>query len=370
MKRFLCILLSTGMILSMNTMVFASETVATVSVDAVAPTADQQNVVTVTPVAPEQTTQAPAVELQPAAPATDATAAPTTEQAATVTQGKAYLALGADLTQDQLATVLNLMGIQPADIGNYNVIYVTNSDERQYLNGYIDSAVIGTKSLSSVLVKPAEAGHGVVVSTKNINYCTTDMYRSALVTAGVKDADIVVVGPTSISGTAGLIGALKAYEVMSGTTIPENTIDTAMNELVLTGQISDAVGNDKEAEELIAYIKAQIAANNLNTKEEIEAVVRQGVVDLNANISEAEIQQIIDLMVKIKALGIDFNVLAEQADDIYAKYGDKIRNGTFSIDDLSAEDLGIGKIVTNAVTNFFTSVKNSISGFFKSLFSK
>ncbi|NLG04091.1 MAG: DUF1002 domain-containing protein, partial [Clostridia bacterium] len=369
---FLCMFLTVTTTISMCMPAFANDAGATVSVDAVTQT-DQQNVITVAPVTPESAAQAPAVELQPAAPVTPAaeTQTPVQETSQTpTTQGKAYLALGADLTQDQLATVLNLMGIPVTDLGNYNVIYVTNADERQYLNGYIDSAVIGTKSLSSVLVKPAEAGHGVVVSTKNINYCTTDMYRSALVTAGVKDADIVVVGPTSISGTAGLIGALKAYEVMSGTSIPENTIDTAMNELVLTGQISDAVGNDKEAEELIAYIKAQIAANDLNTKEEIEAVVRQGVVDLNANISEAEIQQIIDLMIKIKELGIDFNVLAEQADDIYAKYGDKIRNGTFNINDLSAEDLGIGKIVKNAVTNFFTSVKDSIAGFFKSLFSK
>ena len=126
----------------------------------------------------------------------------------------------------------------------------------------------------------------------------------------------------------------------------------------------------KVLKELITYIKAQIAANDLNTKEEIDAVVRQGVKDLNANLTEEEIQQIVDLMVKIKAMGIDFNVLAEQADDIYAKYADQIKNGTFNINDLSVEDLGIGKMVSNAVGNFFTNVKDSVTGFFKKIFSK
>lgn len=330
MKRAVCLLLTLTMVFASAITVFAEETV---SVNAI----EQSNAaVDVTPI--------------------------------TATQGKSYIALGADLSQDQLATVLGLMGVSASDIGNYNVVYTTNADEKQYLGSYVDASLIGTRSLSSVLVNPREEGHGVVVTTKNVNYCTTDMYRSALLTAGVKNADILVVAPTPISGTAGLIGALKAYGEMSGTAVSEKAIDTAMNELVVTGQLSTAVGSSDEAEELITYIKAQIAANDLNTKEEIEAVVRQGVKDLNANLTEEEIQQIIDLMVKIKAMGIDFNVLAEQANDIYAKYADQIKNGTFDISNLSVEDLGIGKMVSNAIGNFFTNVKDSVTNFFKNIF--
>ena len=332
MRKSVCVLLTVAMVFASTVAVFAEETV---SVNAIQQT---EATVEVTPI--------------------------------TASQEKSYIALGADLTQEQLATVLGLMGVSAADLGNYNVVYTTNADEKQYLGSYVDAGLIGTKSLSSVLVSPREEGHGVVVTTKNVNYCTTDMYRSALLTAGVKNADILVVAPTPISGTAGLIGALKAYGEMSGTAVSETAIDTAMNELVVTGEISTAVGNSEDAEELITYIKAQIAANDLNTKEEIDAVVRQGVKDLNANLTEEEIQQIVDLMVKIKAMGIDFNVLAEQADDIYAKYADQIKNGTFNINDLSVEDLGIGKMVSNAVGNFFTNVKDSVTGFFKKIFSK
>ena len=281
-----------------------------------------------------------------------------------------YLALGSDLTQSQLNTVLGLMELSVADIGNYNVVYVTNAEEHEHLDKYIDPALIGTKSLTSVLVKPAEKGHGVVVTTKNVNYCTTNMYRNALITAGVQDADIIVAAPSQISGTAGLIGALKAYEQMSGTKVSDKALDTALNELVTTGEISEAVGSTSEAEELISYVKAQVAANDLNTKEEMEAAIRQGMKDLNIYLTEEEIAETVNLMMKIKAMGIDFNVLADQAGDIYAKYKTQIDNGTFNINDVSLEDLGLGKVISNSVGNFFKDVGNSVKDFFGGLFKK
>ena len=125
---------------------------------------------------------------------------------------KGYLALGADLTDQQRSTVLSMLGIPEADLGQYDIVITTNAEEHNALDRYIAPSVIGTRSLSSVLVQPAESGHGVVVTTNNINYCTTNMYRNALITAGVTDADIKVAAPSPISGTAALIGALKAYE--------------------------------------------------------------------------------------------------------------------------------------------------------------
>ena len=104
---------------------------------------------------------------------------------------KSIIALGADLSAEQRATVLSLMDVTEADLANYQVVTITNDMEHQYLDAYMDASVIGSKSLSSVKITPAESGHGVLVTTKNINYCTTGMYRNALLTAGVSDADIL-----------------------------------------------------------------------------------------------------------------------------------------------------------------------------------
>ena len=361
MRKITSIILVAAMIMGMTVSAAASDTIVIVSENTAEATP------TPTPTTEPTATPTPTPEPTPTAGATADTAVQT-NTAVTVTSNKTYLALGADLSADQRSTVLALMGIAEADLPNYDGVYVTNQEEHQRLDTYIDPAVIGKRSLSSVVVRAAEAGHGVTVTTKNINYCTENMYRNALITAGVENADITVVGPTPISGTAALIGALKAYERMSGTTVSDKALDTALNELVTTGELKQAVGNDAKAEEIISYVKAQIAANHLETEEEIEAAIRQGMKDLNVQLTEEDIKKTVKLMMKIKAMGIDFNVLAEQADDIYAKY--KVNAGTFNIDDVNLEDLGLGKLVRNAVGGFFKEVGDTVKEFFSGLFTK
>ena len=49
-------------------------------------------------------------------------------------EGSAVLALGADLSASQRATVLSEMGITEAEAAAYETIYITNYMEHQYLD--------------------------------------------------------------------------------------------------------------------------------------------------------------------------------------------------------------------------------------------
>ncbi len=266
------------------------------------------------------------------------------------------VALGEDLSPEQRTTVLNLMGLTEEDLASCTVITITNEQEHQYLDAYVDPAVIGTRALSSVMVTPAESGHGVMVSTKNINYCTTGMYRNALLTAGVQDADILVVGPTELSGTAALIGAIKAYEEMSGEDISDATLDTAMNELVATGEIATKSASSEQVEELIAYIKGKLAAGELDNEEEIRVAIAEGEEKFGVDLTDEEVQQIVDFMMKIKELGLDPNMLLDQAADLYEQYGDELLQ--------KAQDPGFWE----SVGNFFVTAGEAIVDFVKDLF--
>lgn len=62
-------------------------------------------------------------------------------------------------------------------------------------------------------------GSGLNVSTKNINWCTEQMYKNALTTAGITDADVKVTAPFEVSGTAALTGIYKAYEDITGNSL-------------------------------------------------------------------------------------------------------------------------------------------------------
>lgn len=274
---------------------------------------------------------------------------------------KSIIALGADLSAEQRATVLSLMDVTEADLANYQVITITNDMEHQYLDAYMDASVIGSKSLSSVKITPAESGHGVLVTTKNINYCTTGMYRNALLTAGVSDADILVVGPTEISGTAALIGAIKGYEAMSGESVSDTTLDTAMNELITTGEIAMEDADSQDIEELIAFVKAKVAAGGLDSDAQIRSAIEEGEDKFGVTLTEDEINQIIAIMQKINQLGLDPNVLVAQAEDLYSKFGkDFLKN--LDTDAIAKE------VAKSAASGFFAKIGDAIKGFFAGLF--
>ena len=270
---------------------------------------------------------------------------------------KPYLALGADLNDSQRATILSIMGIDAANLSDYDVVYVTNAEEHQYLDSYISSSQIGTRSLSSVVIVQRDKGSGLNISTTNINYCTVGMYKNALTTAGVTDADIIVAGPTPISGTAALVGVLKAYQEMTGKEISDSVVDTALNELVLTGQLEDSLKgvSDAEVEEFIAYIKALIAKDDLTDDAGINGAIDEACEKYGVTLSDDERQQIIDLIKKINSLGIDLNGLVDYAESLYNSF----KNG----------DGSSNSGIVAAVGGFFKSIISSVGDFFKKLFS-
>ena len=232
---------------------------------------------------------------------------------------KPYVSLGADLSANDRAIVLKLLGVTEDDLKNYTVTTITNADEHKYLDSYLDSSVIGTRALSSVLIEKKDKGNGIKVTTSNITYCTTGMYQNALATAGVTDADVRVAGPFNISGTAALVGAMEAYSNMTGETLKAENADAATEELVTTSDLGEAIGDKEQAEELVGAVKEAVVSQDLSDPEEIEAVVDDAAKEMNIQLSDEDKQKIVSLMEKISSLDLDVDSLKEQAKDLYNK---------------------------------------------------
>ena len=264
---------------------------------------------------------------------------------------KPILALGADLNADQKATVLKLLEIDGNDLADYDVITVTNQEEHQYLDAYLSSGVIGTRALSSVLIRPAEEGAGLNVSTYNISYCTIDMYTNALLTAGLEDADVYVAGPSNISGTSALIGAVKGYAEMNGSKVDEQALETAVNELVVTGELGDSMGDSETASDMIAYIKQQIIEQGVSSDADIETIIRNAMKEFNINLTDEQVKQLVELMNKISKLDIDVDALSRQAGQLY----DKLKGMGLNLDNIDTEKVG------NFITRFFDSIMNLVN---------
>ena len=245
-----------------------------------------------------------------------------------------YISFGADLRADEKAKVLELFGLTEADLEKCNVNTVTNAEEHQYLDAYITNDHIGSRALSSVAVMKAKKGSGITVTTKNINYCTTSMYENALATAGVKDANVVVVGPFDMSGTAALIGAVKAYSGMTGEAVDTDVIDGAINEM------------------MVAYLKDQVGGKNLSDSELADAI-DQASEKFNVSLTQDQIDQLKELLKKLQGLDLNWNNIRDQAENLYGKL----------------KDMGL-KVDTSALTQQAQGFFAKLIAFIKSLFNR
>lgn len=261
-----------------------------------------------------------------------------------------YVSFGADLKDDEKEKVMDLLGVDEDELENYTVGEITNEDEHKYLGEYLDDSVIGTRALSSVVVVIGNEGDGIDVETKNISYCTPGMYTNALITAGIKDADVIVAGPFEITGTAALVGAMRAYAELTGETISAESMDTAVNELVVTSQMAqDGNISADDVEQLMAFVKAKVVEENLDNDEAISKAIDQGAEELGITVTDEEKQTIISLMKKINGLDLDLDSMKEQAKDLFNKL----------------EDMGIDK---EQAKNFFQKIVDALTEFFGNLF--
>lgn len=268
-----------------------------------------------------------------------------------------YIAFGADLSADEKATVMKLLGVTEEELAAYTTVEITNEEEHQYLDEYIESSVIGKRALSSVRIVKQENGHGIGVTTNNISYCTEGMYCNALITAGITDAEVIVAGPFNISGTSALVGAIKAYATMTGKEITQETIDAATNELVVTGQVAEATGDSEKVEQLIAQVKQQVFGDGLTTADDIRQAVTESAKTLELDLSEEDIDSIVDMMDKVSKVDLDVDQIKEQAKELY----DKLDSLGF---DFNTDKEGLIAKVGEFFANIFTAIADFLKGLF------
>lgn len=257
--------------------------------------------------------------------------------------GEEIVSLGHDLTEAQREEMLDYFGVGE----DVKIIEVTIDEERRYFGEYIDADIIGNNSISSVYVKKLEEGEGIEVDSKNISWVTNEMYQNALVTVGVKDAEVMVNSPVMASGTAALTGVIKAFEDMTGEEISEEQKEIASEELSKTSELGQEIGKEK-ATNLINEIKIYIINNNITNINEIKEVVEDKSKELNINLTQEQIDKIAKLMENISGLDLDLDEIKNQIKGL----GDKINN---IIEDNPEAKSFIAKII-DAIRDFFNSI--------------
>ena len=263
-----------------------------------------------------------------------------------VDAGEARAVIGANLTEEQIADVYANFGIER---GSVTELRVTNADERKYLEGYVDESIIGTNSISCVYIEVLEEGEGLDVTTSNINWCTSQMYVSALATAGITDAKIIVAAPFEVSGTAALTGVYLAYEDITGQELDETAKLVSTQELTLTAELAEQIGS-YDSVEIVNELKLLLGETKNMTDDELRAEIISIASDLGVTLTDTQIDQLISLCRSLEKL--DPEQLKEKVESVQN----------------TIAKLGQAK---EKVTGFIESVKNvwnSVVDFFKNLF--
>lgn len=231
------------------------------------------------------------------------------------------ISLGADLTDEQKNVILDEF-----EAGDSLIIEVTNEEEHKYLGEFISADKIGSQALSNAKLTLREEGSGLNIKVSDkIIYINEDMFRNALLTAGITDADVLVSAPFEVTGTGALTGILKSYEALTGKDLPEQVKEISNEELVLTYDLSKMNSSD-EVTDFMNIIKVDFAKNMPETKEEAKTLILNLAESNNVKISDDQADQLADLFMKMKNANIDWNKLADTAIEYSSKAAEFLKS--------------------------------------------
>lgn len=237
--------------------------------------------------------------------------------------------LGADLSQAQKDTMLKYFKVSSSEV---QILTITNQDERDHLSAYVPLEQIGTRTVSCAYVKPTTSG-GIKVRTANLNWVTCNMIATTLSTSGVTNCEVVAACPFEVSGTGALTGIQMAYETASGEKLDETKKQIATEEMVVTGNLADEVGQN-DATTVINQAKMQVIADNVQNADEIYNIVINAADSNGVYISEDQINTIVNLLQEIADQNYDYSEMQETLERV----NDNVTGQAEVIDDTTDPD--------------------------------
>lgn len=269
-----------------------------------------------------------------------------------VEAGEQRVALGADLSSSERAQIFDDFGLSEGDVDGE--ITVTNANEREYLEGLVSDSAIGTRALSSVYIITREEGEGLDITLYNITWITEEVYRNALITAGITDARVTISAPSyGVSGTAALTGMYMAYEDITGEELSETAKEVAAEELVTTGELADELGSE-DAAALVNELKLIIDQLKEMTDDEARQEIKNVAINLNITLTDAQVEQLLSLCRSLE--NVDLDSLTGALESVASALGSLS----------SAGETASG--IWGSIASFFSNMGSAIGNFFSNLF--
>ena len=266
--------------------------------------------------------------------------------------GANVVTLGTNLSAEQKQIVLDYFGVKENEVV---ILEVNNQEERKYLEGVATEAQLGTRTYSCAYVQPTSKGNGLNVKTVNLTYVTSSMIASTLTTCGITDANVIAMTPLSggVSGTGALTGIMKAFEDATGEPLDETKKEIASEELVITGDLGQDIGQDK-ATGVINDIKTEIIKINTQDTIQIADTINNVTNNYNVTLTPEQQQQLESLMTKVAEQDYDYKEMKDALNSVKDVVNEKL--------DEMGEKVSTG--VLDSIKEWFTGIGDWFSGLF------
>lgn len=320
------------------------------------------------------TSAAASSEQQPSSEETESTQPSTEDSQAQDEETSKVVTIGNDLSEKQKASMYEYFGTAPEQV---KTIVVTHADEVKYMEGIATAKQIGKTTYSCAYVEPTDSG-GVRVKTANLNFVTSAMIASTLTTAGVENCNVIAACPFEVSGTGALTGVIMAYEKANDQNLDEGQKEAAMEELITTGNLADSIGQE-QATDLVNDVKTQVIGDKLTDPSDIQDAVEDAAKDHDVNLTDAEKEQLTQLMEKISQYDYDLGTLKDTLNNLDGKLSGLsgiwhsiksffVGNGNGILSDTNDDALGDDVITDSTVDDsgfkdgLWTRIKNFFTG--------
>lgn len=118
--------------------------------------------------------------------------------------------------------------------------------------------------------------------------------------------------------------------------------------------------NAEMVEEVISFIREKLEAGELETDEDISNAIEEGEEKFDVSLTEEEKEEILQVIQKIKDLGLDPEKLLGHIEDLYDEVGTEL---------VEEAQEAVKQSFVDSVTGFFYDMGTRVKGFFTDIFS-
>ena len=142
----------------------------------------------------------------------------------------------------------------------------------------------------------------------------------------------------------------------------------------LKDSLEEVIQNIKpeDAQKILDFVSEKIQDGSWETNQGIESAIKDGEKEFGITLTKEQKELVFSIVEKVKKLGIDPQFLVDQAEEIYKKYSDEIKNEVNQKKQEIVEEVQekVKEEISRSLTDYVSDMVKNVTSFFKGIFKR